>query len=540
MSLSSKSPWRRAGRWLGAVLVGVVGVLATLVPAGAVHAHTAFSGSTPADGAVLDAPVSLVTLVFTGESEVAGDGFVVLDPSGQVRPPTRVTTLDDKVFTLTFDPPLAGGQIGVRWSVRAPDTHPIEGAFSFTVTSPATADVVAATPSTDVASESTPGADMANMSAAEMATMDEFLAVDTTRPGESQATVGRLLSFVAIALALGGVAFTATTLRGASGEIAWLLRGVRIAGGAVAIGAVVEYGGVARIAGDSLAGYWTSSPGFATVLRMLAGVLIAAGFTATTVAIGSGRPARSLSAATKSPVPHGDTSGFWNSGDAPQQSTAVLQRTDGPQRVLVAREDVQPSSSMSATTAPRAPARRWIPDRSSALGFIGCGVALVSFWFDGHTVSKGIRPLHALANSVHVLAGSVWVGGVVAVAAILWSRHRRGVPARALPLVLRFSAVASVALGAVVAAGLVMAVSVLDNFGDLTGTEWGQVLLLKTAAVGLALVAGAYNHFGLLPALQADPANPDLHARVRSVVTAEAMLLIFVVVATAWLVSAAT
>jgi len=85
-----------------------------------------------------------------------------------------------------------------------------------------------------------------------------------------------------------------------------------------------------------------------------------------------------------------------------------------------------------------------------------------------------------------------------------------------------------------------MAVSILDSFGELTGTEWGQLLLLKSGAAGLAMLGGAYNHFRLIPALDADPDDPDLRDRMRSVVTAEAILLIFVVIVTAWLVAAAT
>ena len=164
----------------------------------------------------------------------------------------------------------------------------------------------------------------------------------------------------------------------------------------------------------------------------------------------------------------------------------------------------------------------------------------MSFWFDGHTVTKGFRPLHALANSVHVVAGSVWVGGVVAMAAVLWLRHRQQRPAGALELVVRFSSVAAVALGAVVVAGLVMAVSVLDSFGELTSTQWGQTLLLKSAAAGLAMAAGAYNHFRLMPALERSPDDTTIHRSVRSTVTAEAIMLGFVVVVTAWLVAAAS
>ena len=109
----------------------------------------------------------------------------------------------------------------------------------------------------------------------------------------------------------------------------------------------------------------------------------------------------------------------------------------------------------------------------------------------------------------------------------------------ALELVVRFSSVASVALGAIVVAGLVMAVSILDSFGEITSTQWGQTLLLKSAAAGLAVFAGAYNHFRLMPALEASPNDAAIHDSVRATVTAEAILLGFVVVATAWLVGAA-
>ena len=85
-----------------------------------------------------------------------------------------------------------------------------------------------------------------------------------------------------------------------------------------------------------------------------------------------------------------------------------------------------------------------------------------------------------------------------------------------------------------------MAFLVLDSLGELTGTSWGQILLLKTAAVGIAMIGGAYNHFRLLPALEADPESPELLAELRSTITAEAIVLVFVVTVTAWLVAAAS
>jgi len=474
------------------VVVGmVVALIGITIGSGVASAHTSFDSSNPPDGAVLAEPVDEILIAFTNPATEAGDGFVVLDPSGQLRAPSSVTTEDGTVFRLAFDPPLDGGQVGVRWSVRAGDTHPIEGSFSFTV-----GDAIAGAASAAAA----PGHDMSSMSAEEMAamtSMDEFLAVDQSPPGESLARIGRLVSFAAIVLGIGAIAFAATTLRGSRDEIDSLITAVRILGGVLVVGAIVEYAGVARIADDAITSAWTSSAGFATLLRAVAGAMIAFGLVATTTPLRT--RTRALSAASRA---------------------AVLDERTG--RV----ED--------------APAvRRWTPDRSSVVAFVGVGLAVVSFWFDGHTVTMGFRVLHAFANSVHVIAGSVWVGGVVTMAILLWSRHRAGRPSDALGLVVRFSAGASVALGAVVAAGLVMAIAILDSFGELTSTQWGQTFLLKTAAASIAMAAGAYNHFVLLPALERDPDDEVLHRSVRSTVTAEAIMLGFVVVVTGWLVAAA-
>jgi copper transport protein len=476
---------------LAAVVGLVVAMIGITLGSGVASAHTSFASSDPADGAVLAEPVDEILISFTNPATEAGDGFVVLDPSGQVRTPSSVTTDDGTVFRLAFDPPLDGGQVGVRWSVRAGDAHPIEGSFSFTVGAAVAGAASAAT---------TPGHDMGSMSAEEMAamtSMDEFLAVDQSQPGESLARIGRLVSYAAIVLGIGAVAFAATTLRGSRDEIDSLITAVRILGGVLVVGAIVEYAGVARMADDAITSAWTSSAGFATLLRAVAGAMIAFGLVATSTPIRT--RARALSAAARG---------------------AVLDEATG-------RVEAVPA------------VRRWTPDRSSAVAFVGIGLAIVSFWFDGHTVTEGFRVLHAFANSVHVIAGSVWVGGVVTMATVLWSRHRAGRPSDALGLVVRFSTGASVALGAVVAAGLVMAIAILDSFGDLTSTQWGQTFLLKTAAAAIAMAAGAYNHFVLLPALERDPGDEVLHRSVRSTVTAEAIMLGFVVVVTAWLVVAA-
>ena len=335
--------------------------------------------------------------------------------------------------------------------------------------------------------------------------LDEFLTVDNSTPGQTTATVGRLIGFVGVALGLGAFAFVATVLRGRRREVRKVLGAIRILGVVVAIGAMIEYVGVGRIAAESLGSTWSTGPGFATVLRIFGGLALAVGLAGTISRPDAQRVVRRPSVARS-------------------LSAAVVDDA-------VAPGDVEAVGS---------PIVCWRPNARSWPAFVGVVAILVSFWFDGHTVSKGFRPLHALVNSVHVAAGAVWVGGVVTLSVIVWSRYRSDEPMRVVELVVRFSKIATIALASVVAAGAVMAFLVLDSFGELTSTTWGKILLLKTAGVGLAMIGGAYNHFRLLPALESDPESPTLLAEMRSTITAEAIMLVFVVTVTAWLVAAAS
>jgi copper transport protein len=82
MFLVMKAADRRVLQKVAALIVIAVVTLAGLSFGQSVSAHTDFAGSTPSNGEVVTDPITLVTLVFTGESEEAGEGFVILDASG--------------------------------------------------------------------------------------------------------------------------------------------------------------------------------------------------------------------------------------------------------------------------------------------------------------------------------------------------------------------------------------------------------------------------------------------------------------------------
>jgi putative copper export protein len=104
----------------------------------------------------------------------------------------------------------------------------------------------------------------------------------------------------------------------------------------------------------------------------------------------------------------------------------------------------------------------------------------------------------------------------------------------------RFSVVATVALVAVGVAGIALAAIILDAPSDLWATEWGRTLIAKTLLVAAAAAAGGYNHAVVIPRLEAAPDNPAVVGHFRSVIAAEAVLLVAVVVVTGLLMGASS
>jgi uncharacterized membrane protein len=131
----------------------------------------------------------------------------------------------------------------------------------------------------------------------------------------------------------------------------------------------------------------------------------------------------------------------------------------------------------------------------------------------GHALDPGQPFFAPIADELHVLAASVWLGGLLALAAVLTF-----VPGPAPGLAARrFSTIALAAVLVVAASGLLRAVTELASVEQLWSTTYGRMLLLKSGLLAALVALGASNRGRLR----------------RSVVLAELALLAVLLVAIA-------
>ncbi len=123
--------------------------------------------------------------------------------------------------------------------------------------------------------------------------------------------------------------------------------------------------------------------------------------------------------------------------------------------------------------------------------------ALLPLLLTGHT-GHGDQYLTAvLGLAGHVTAASVWVGGLLALGVHLRSADLLDV---VLP---RYSRVALACFAVVAGSGLVMGWVSLATPGELVSTPYGQILLAKTAALGVLGLLGHRHRRRTLPAVAA-------------------------------------
>ena len=124
-------------------------------------------------------------------------------------------------------------------------------------------------------------------------------------------------------------------------------------------------------------------------------------------------------------------------------------------------------------------------------------LALAAVAAGGHSSSARVSGVAFTADLVHLIAASVWLGGI-AVIAIAWVPRLRELGAagrrRIVEVVLpRFGAIALPAFFTLVVAGALNAATELGSPQTLWSTGYGRVLIAKTALVGV-VAALSYGH----------------------------------------------
>ncbi|CCK29060.1 transport integral membrane protein [Streptomyces davaonensis JCM 4913] len=119
------------------MLLGAVLVLLVLGGAGTASAHAALRATDPDDGSVLRTAPRQLTLTFTESVGLLDDSVRVLGPDGRrLRLGEAEHEKGDNTARVTLPRGLDEGTYTVAWRVVSADSHPVSGAFTFSVGKP--------------------------------------------------------------------------------------------------------------------------------------------------------------------------------------------------------------------------------------------------------------------------------------------------------------------------------------------------------------------------------------------------------------------
>jgi copper transport protein len=177
---------------------------------------------------------------------------------------------------------------------------------------------------------------------------------------------------------------------------------------------------------------------------------------------------------------------------------------------------------------------------AALVGFIALTPAL-----SGHATTQDPIALLLPADLIHVLAMSVWIGGLVVLVLALPAATRRLQPPERSRLlaatVARFSPLALASVIALIATGTLQTILHLSALSQLWETGFGRAVLVKVGLLLLLIALGAYNRQRSRPRLQRvaeeGEAPGTAGSALRRALRAEVALVVIVLAVTAALVS---
>lgn len=431
-------------RLLLVTAVLVCGLFGTL--SGTASAHAALTGSDPKDGAVVDVAPKEVTLTFSEQIAMGDNSIRVLDPTSKRVDVAKMRDLSaggTVRYAVDLKPGLPDGTYTVAWQAVSADSHPVSGAFTFSIGAP---------------SETTATVPDEEAGGGLVGTL-----YDTVR----------YLSYAGFVLLVGGAAFIlACWQRGASVRPLQRL----VVGGWVTLTAATlvllllrtPYTGSGKL-GDAfdlggLADVLDTKTGAALVSRLLL-LGAAALFIAVLFGAYAKRVTETESEATAK-------------AEAESRAGAESGTDDG----------AGPGAGANGVGSDADKAKA---DLTFGLGLGGTVVAagIAGTWALSEHASTGIQTGLAMPLDVlHLLAVAAWLGGLVSLLIAL-----RQTPDIERAAVRRFSRIAFTSVVVLAVTGLYQAWRQVGSWSALTDTSYGQLLLAKVALIAVLLGAAWFS-----------------------------------------------
>jgi len=434
-------------RMLVLLILAVAGAL--LAGAGPASAHAALTGSDPTQGVVVDKAPSQVTLTFSEKVATSDDSLRVLDPKGKRVDTGKPSNVSATSYAVPLHSGLSDGTYTVSWQVVSADSHPVAGAFTFSIGAPSTTSVSV--------SDRTVGGGIVGW-------LYGF---------------GRYVSYAGFIVMVGGAAFVLACWRRGSGVRAlqrlvvsgWLALTSATLLLLLLRGSYTSSGKVGDIFDLSLLGQVLQTKSGAALISRLLLLAAAALFIAVLFGAYARRDEDERTAGA-------------NTGDGGTAEGAGTGDPDTEARTAGAPDTEARTAGAPDTEAGHPAAEKNDLTFGLAVGGSVVAAGIAATWAMAEHASTGLQPGIAMPVDVlHLLAVAVWLGGLSTLVVALF-RAPADTPIEA-SAVRRFSRLAFGAVLALVSTGIYQSWRQLGSWSALTGTSYGRLLLVKIGLVAV-------------------------------------------------------
>ncbi|MCK8433858.1 copper resistance protein CopC/CopD [Streptomyces sp. D2-8] len=118
------------------VLLLLAATCALLAGTGPASAHAAVTGSDPGQGAVVDKAPARISLTFSEQVALSDDSLRVLDPEGKRVDTGKPANVSGTTYAVPLHSGLPDGTYTVAYQVVSADSHPVAGAYTFSIGAP--------------------------------------------------------------------------------------------------------------------------------------------------------------------------------------------------------------------------------------------------------------------------------------------------------------------------------------------------------------------------------------------------------------------